>query len=192
MVKKMAYDLTRRSAAFGIVAALGSFALPRPSEASPYPEVGYDRLWVRNSKGEEVKVRHWDGKRYDPNGVKMLSWLWRDWKDGDAAVYIDPMLFTFLANIQTNLSMAAGAPCRIDMTSGFRTKRRNATIRGAARSSYHCVGRASDINLRSFTPGDVYQMASRLNVSGLGRYRDFTHVDTGQTGRRWVGRGMTL
>ena len=192
MVKKMAYDLTRRSLVFGVVTALGSYALPRAAEASPWEEIGYDRLWITNSKGEELTIRHWDGKRYDVQAVKLLSWLWRDWKDGDSAVYIDPMLFTFLANIQTNLSINAGAPCRIDMNSGYRTKRRNATLEGAANRSQHCVGRASDFNLRSFPPSDVFKMASALNVSGLGRYRDFTHVDTGATGRRWAGKGMTL
>ncbi len=192
MVKKMAYDLSRRDIVFGIATALGSYALPKTAEASPWSEIGYDRLWIRNSKGEEVTIRHWDGQQYDFQAVKMLSWLWRDWKDGDAAVYIDPMLFTFLANIQTNLSMNAGAPCRIDMNSGFRTRRRNATLEGAVRNSYHTVGRASDFNLRSFPPPDVYRMASALNVSGLGRYHDFTHIDTGKTGRRWAGKGMSI
>jgi len=78
------------------------------------------------------------------------------------------------------------------MNSGYRTRRRNATIEGAAQGSQHCVGRASDFNLRSFPPSDVFKMASALNVSGLGRYRDFTHVDTGATGRRGAGKGMTL
>ena len=192
MVKKMAYNLSRRDIVFGIATALGSYALPKTAEASPWSEIGYDRLWIRNSKGEELTIRHWDGQQYDFQAVKMLSWLWRDWKDGDAAVYIDPMLFTFLANIQTNLSMNAGAPCRIDMNSGFRTRRRNATLEGAVRNSYHTVGRASDFNLRSFPPPDVYRMASALNVSGLGRYHDFTHIDTGKTGRRWAGKGMSI
>lgn len=186
MVKKMAYDLSRRTLVFGIVSALGSYALPSATEASRWEEVGYDRLWIRNSKGEELTIRHWNGQSYDSQAVKMLSWLWRDWKDQDAAVYIDPKLFTFLANIQTNLSMNAGAPCRIDMTSGFRTRRRNATIRNASPNSEHCNGRAADFNLRSFPPQDVYAMASQLNVSGgLGRYRNFTHLDTGRAGRRW-------
>ncbi|MFP1645636.1 YcbK family protein [Pontitalea aquivivens] len=188
----MAYDLSRRSAVFGIVAALGSYALPSPSEASPWDEVGYDRIWVKNAKGEELTIRHWDGVNYEPQAIRLLSWLWRDWRDEDAAVYIDPMLFTFLANIQTNLSMNAGAPCRIDMNSGYRTARRNATIEGAARNSYHITGRAGDFNLRSFPPDAVFRMASSLNVSGLGRYRTFTHVDTGATGRRWAGKGMKL
>lgn len=188
----MKNDLSRRSLVFGIVGALGSYALPRPAEASPWSEVGYDRLWIRNSKGEELTVRHWDGARYDDQAVKMLSWLWRDWKDGDAAVYVDPMLFTFLANIQTNLSINAGAPCRIDMNSGYRTPRRNSQTEGAAPNSYHTTGRASDFNLRSFPPSDVFRMASALNVAGLGKYRNFTHVDTGQAGRRWAGRGVSL
>ncbi|WP_299592553.1 DUF882 domain-containing protein [uncultured Tateyamaria sp.] len=188
----MAYELSRRSAVFGIVSALGSFALPKPTEASPWEEVGYDRLWVRNANGDELAVQHWVGERYEVQAVRLLSWLWRDWRDADAAVYIDPMLFTFLANIQTNLSVNAGTPCLINLNSGHRTARRNATLEGAAKHSYHISGRAGDFTLRSFLPDDVYRMASNLNVSGLGRYRTFTHVDTGATGRRWAGKGLTL
>jgi uncharacterized protein YcbK (DUF882 family) len=190
--KKMAYDLSRRSAVFGIVAALGSFALPKSGEASPWDSVGYDRLWVVNAKGEELNIQHWTGSAYEPQAIRLLSWLWRDWRDEDNAVYIDPLLFTFLANIQTNLSMNAGSPCRIHMNSGYRTARRNATIEGAARHSYHIQGRATDFTLQSFQPDDVFKMASALNVSGLGRYRSFTHVDTGAAGRRWAGQGMRL
>lgn len=188
----MAYDLSRRGFVFGIVSALGSFALPQQGAASPWDSVGYDRLWVVNAKGEELNVRHWTGAQYDSQAIRLLSWLWRDWRDGDQAVYIDPLLFTFLANIQMNLSMNAGSPCRLQVNSGYRTARRNATIEGAAQNSYHVHGRATDFTLRSFPPDAVYQMASNLNVSGLGRYRTFTHVDTGASGRRWAGRGMRL
>lgn len=188
----MTYDFTRRGAIFGIVASLGSFALPKRGEASPWEEVGYDRLWVNSTHGEELNIRHWDGENYDPQAVRLLSWLWRDWRDNDAAVYIDPMMFTFLANIQTNLSITAGRPCRITLNSGYRTPRRNASIEGAAQASYHTRGMASDFTLRSYGPDDVWRMASALNVSGLGRYRNFTHVDTGAAGRRWAGKGLRL
>lgn len=184
--------VSRRSVVFGIVStgALGSYALPKPAEASPWEEVGYDRLWIRNTKGEELNVIHWTGDAYDPNAHRLLSWLWRDWKDGDYALYVDPKLFTFLANIQTNISMNAGAPLLLTLNSGVRTQRRNATLEGAAKNSYHLRGMASDFTLRAIPPVDVYHMASALNVSGLGRYVNFTHVDTGIQGRRWFGKGV--
>jgi len=188
----MSEPITRRAAVFGIATALGSYALPRAGEASPWEQVGFDRIWIRNSKGEELNVIHWDGAQYVPEAHRLLSWLWRDWKDGDYALYVDPRMFTFLANIQTNLSMNAGAPLVIQMNSGVRTTRRNATLEGAAKNSYHLQGMATDFNLKSLPPVDVYRMASALNVSGLGRYTSFTHIDTGRAGRRWAGRGVRM
>lgn len=183
----MSDTTTRRRAVFSIVSALGTMAIPTlaQSKSSGIKNIGYDRIWIKNTNGDELSIIHWNGEGYEPGAVKMLSWLFRDWRDNDSAVYIDPRLFSYLANIQTRLSMMASQPCRVMLNSGYRTVRRNATIEGAAQNSYHCKGKAADITVSGFKPSEVHRLASLLNVHGLGSYPSFTHVDVGQAGRRW-------
>lgn len=170
-----------------ITGAATSLIIPTVGMASPTPwsQIGFDRLWIRNTHGEQLTITHWNGRSYDPSAVRMLSWLWRDWRDADNAVYIDPRLFTYLANIQTRLSLASREPRQIIMNSGYRTPERNATIEGAAVNSQHILGRACDFNLEGVRPSIVANHAAAYNVPGLGRYRNFTHIDVGPAGRRW-------
>lgn len=171
-----------------IAGTASSLIIPGVANAggpTPWPHIGFDRLWIRNTHGEQLKVVHWNGASYDTSAVRMLSWLWRDWRDADNAVYIDPRLFTYLANIQTHLSLLSREPRQIVMNSGYRTPRRNATIEGAAPNSQHIHGKACDFNIEGVRPSDVHQVASSYNVPGLGRYRNFTHIDVGPSGRRW-------
>lgn len=176
--------INRRGFITGVTASL---IIPTVGMASPtpWPQIGFDRLWIRNTRGEQLTVTHWDGRAYDRSAVRMLSWLWRDWRDADNAVYIDPRLFTYLANIQTRISLASREPRQIVMNSGYRTPERNATIEGAAVDSQHVRGRACDFNLEGVRPSIVANHAAAYNVPGLGRYQNFTHIDVGPAGRRW-------
>lgn len=173
----------------GAMALSATSFMPKMASAAPtiWPKIGYDRIWVRNTNGEKLFVKHWNGRSYDQGAVKLLSWLWRDWRDQDTAVYIDPRLFTYLANIQTELSLLARSPRMIILNSGFRTKRRNSTLEGAAPNSEHIKGKAADFRIEGVRPSDVHKMASSLNVNGLGKYTNFTHIDVGRAGRRWYG-----
>lgn len=177
-------DITRRGLIAGAVATvmMPSMAF---AQATPWQHIGYDRLWIRNTNGEQLKIIHWTGTKYDESAVKVLSWFWRDWRDADAAVYIDPRLFTYLANIQTHLSLLSREPRQIVLNSGYRTEQRNAKIEGAAPNSQHIRGRAGDFNVEGVRPSDVHEVAASFNVPGLGKYRNFTHVDVGPAGRRW-------
>lgn len=170
-----------------LAGASASLIIPTSGMAAPtpWPKIGFDRLWIRNTNGDQLAVRHWNGQKYDRSAVRKLSWLWRDWRDADSAVYIDPRLFTYLANIQTRLSLASREPRQIILNSGYRTPRRNATLKGAAADSQHIKGRAGDFNLEGVRPSVVARHAAAYNVPGLGRYRNFTHIDVGPVGRRW-------
>ena len=73
--------------------------------------------------------------------------------------------------------------------SGFRTRRTNAALEGAAPASFHLRGLAADITLRGVPPGDlglaVWLLSQRLGFGGVGLYRGFVHVDLGPR-RAWT------
>lgn len=155
------------------------------AQNTPWENVGYDRLWVANTNGDQIAVQFRNGQRYDTNSLQRLNWLWRDWRDAGATRNIDPLLFGDLALIQTRLSLDYGAPKMILINSGYRTASRNATIEGAARDSQHVRGRACDFNIVGVRPSLVVGYAEAYGVNGLGRYPNFTHIDVGPAGRRW-------
>lgn len=72
----------------------------------------------------------------------------------------------------------------VTVTSGCRCEAHNRAVGGSS-NSQHLYGRAADIVVRD-TPAEIVQvLAEEMGVPGLGRYQDFTHVDT-RTGRaRW-------
>ncbi len=182
----------RRSLLGGAAAALACGA----ADASPlirlvetrFRGVGQTRLWVRQAGGptEETVIvfRTPDGRLVD-EGVEALSWLWRDWRDEDRAVWIDYRLFDVLAFIQTAIALEDDRPAPIVLSSGFRTPRRNARLAGAARDSQHIHGRAADIRLEGVGLERLEALATRAGAGGVGRYRHFVHVDVGLEGRRW-------
>ncbi|NJM82974.1 MAG: DUF882 domain-containing protein [Tabrizicola sp.] len=179
--------LTRRQWIGGIFAA--TLAAPGIVRAQASGVVGVNRLWViRAWDGEQldapIRLRSDDGSR---NAWMLWSYFWRDVKDDDQAVWIDMALLDRLSAAQILASGQRGEETPIVMNSGYRTVERNRTIEGAAPNSLHCIGKACDFNFRGLTPrqtADLLDAESRLSSGGLGRYDDFTHLDTGPR-RRW-------
>lgn len=64
----------------------------------------------------------------------------------------------------------------VTITSGYRTIGHNSRV-GGARSSQHLLGKAVDIKVKGVSPSKVYKIADSL-FNGVGRYQNFTHVDT--------------
>ena len=146
-------------------------------------------LWIRQAGRAEAlhtRIRFDDGTS-DPNGIADLSWLFRDWRDGDTHHWIDARLFDLLATVQTYATFTQGRPIELVLNSGYRTPRRNATIEGAAANSQHIHGRAADISVENVSHRDVRDAAEASGAPGLGRYASFTHLDVGPPGRRWRG-----
>ena len=146
-------------------------------------------LWIRQAGRREAlhcPFRDAGGAPYRA-AVDALSWLFRDWRDGDQGLLIDIRLFDLLATVQTVLSLVEGRAVEIRLTSGYRTPERNRTIEGAAANSQHIRGRAADIVLAGIPHGQVADAAEIAGAPGLGRYPDFTHLDVGSPGRRWRG-----
>lgn len=172
--------------AAGLAAGLASPASPALIQ-SRFAGIGRRFLWLRHAATAEethVAFRSPAGV-LDEAGFSRLCWAFRDWRDGDAAIWMDARLFDLLAAIQTEATIAADMPVRVTLTSGFRTARRNRTIEGAAYHSQHIRGRAADIGLTGIPHAETARIASALGAHGIGRYPGFTHVDTGPPGRRW-------
>lgn len=149
--------------------------------------IGQTHLWVAQPGGREeahVRFRTADGLLL-PEGIDRLSWLWRDWRDADRAVWIDYRLFDILAWIQTRAALEDDQPRRFVLTSGYRTPERNARIEGAARNSQHIHGRAADLLMEGVDLARLATLAEAAGAAGIGRYRRFLHIDVGQEGRRW-------
>jgi uncharacterized protein YcbK (DUF882 family) len=184
--------MNRRALLTGALAALATPVLATPALAMPrlyetrFRGLGQAWLWVRATNDEETHVRfRTDDGRLIEDGVRRLSWSMRDWRDADAAVWIDYRLFDVLAYLQTMATLETDVPATLVVNSGYRTPRRNATIEGAARASQHIYGRAADLAVTGLPHARVAEIADMAGAAGVGRYSAFTHVDVGLEGRRW-------
>jgi uncharacterized protein YcbK (DUF882 family) len=72
------------------------------------------------------------------------------------------------------------------ITSGCRCKTWNEGCDGRP-NSYHLQGRAADFKVISVNAADVQDLADNMEVGGLGRYSNFTHIDTRTAYARWDG-----
>lgn len=162
-------------------------ALKASLESRP---VGIDRLWLRRPSGEQVisVFRADDGSLIAEQHL-LLSFFLRDVHDGGAAVQIDPRLLVVLANTQSALCGALGRPTPLLVTSGFRTPGHNKGVEGAARTSMHMYGRATDFSVPGVLPAVVAATAKLAGAGGVGVYPGFTHVDVGAPNRVWAGQG---
>ena len=91
----------------------------------------------------------------------------------------------FLLQILTQVRTHFDAPVRI--TSGCRCARYNATIPGAGTRSQHTLGKAADIQVKNTPPRMVADWidAHYSQTLGIGRYKDWTHVDVRPMRARW-------
>lgn len=91
---------------------------------------------------------------------------------------VDTVLLEALDAIRSHF----GRP--VTITSGCRCEAHNEAV-GGSENSQHKKGRAADIVVRDTSPNDVANFAEDLGMS-VGRYEDFTHIDS-RTGppARW-------
>ena len=74
---------------------------------------------------------------------------------------------------------------QIIIRSGYRCPNHNKQVDGAP-NSQHLYGRAADIIIKGVNPSDVAKAAELVFYNGgLGRYKDFTHVDSRDDRARW-------
>lgn len=73
----------------------------------------------------------------------------------------------------------------IVIRSGYRCPKHNEKVGGAPKSQ-HLYGKAADIMVQGITPSEVANIAEAIFYDGgLGRYKEFTHVDSRGKRTRW-------
>lgn len=122
------------------------------------------------------------------DGEKMVSTNFRvrefACQDGSDPIFISEKLVKILQSIRNHF----GQP--VTITSGFRTASHNGKKSvGGSVTSQHLYGLASDIQVSGVSPSDVAEYAESLlpNTGGIGRYKDFTHIDVRAVKSRWNG-----
>lgn len=103
-------------------------------------------------------------------------------QDGSDVVIIADKLVNILQAIRNHF----GQP--VTLTSGYRTIAHNKKV-GGEDYSQHIYGTAADIQVAGVAPSDVADYAEQLmpGTGGVGRYKDFTHVDVRAAKSRWNG-----
>ena len=122
------------------------------------------------------------------DGEKMVSTNFRvrefACQDGSDPIFISEKLVKILQSIRNHF----GQP--VTITSGFRTASHNGKKSvGGSVTSQHLYGLAADIQVAGVSPADVAEYAESLlpNTGGIGRYKDFTHIDVRAAKSRWNG-----
>ena len=93
---------------------------------------------------------------------------------------VDAELIVAIQDIRDHFGRA------VTITSGNRCPTYNNKIGGAI-NSYHPRGRAADIVVTDVAPRYVYDYLNKKypEAFGLGKYDDFTHIDTRSQKARW-------
>lgn len=154
---------------------------------------GKRELWlVRGS--EELRATYWSAARgHDRDAYLNLCWLLRDMQ-ADRVFAMDRRLLDVLVGTQ-NWLVRNGIRAPIEIHSGYRTRKTNNRLEGAALDSRHLLGQAADISVPGVSNVKIAGMASVLGRGGTGFYvgKGFVHVDSGDE-RIWIdqkGRAAT-
>ena len=101
-------------------------------------------------------------------------------KDGSQLVKIDSQLLYKLQALRDEI----GRPVIIN--SGYRTESHNKAV-GGAQNSYHMQGKAVDIRVNGLKPEEIAKIAEKIGFTGIGIYKNFTHVDIRPVKTKWYG-----
>ncbi len=138
--------------------------------------------------GERLKATYCCDGRYEPEALKAINTLLRDFR-ANKVKEIDPSLLDLLHELGGTLE--TGQP--IHIISGYRAPETNQMLRerggahtGVASQSLHMVGKAIDLRIPGATLENVRAAARSLKLGGVGFYpsSNFVHVDTGRV-RYW-------
>lgn len=166
------------------LAATAVAAIPTALWARPAPTVRTLSLHHLHT-GEREAITYYIEGRYEPDALKAINHLLRDFRTGDVHP-IEPDLLDWLHTLHTELH--AGGP--FEVISGYRSPGTNAALhqasRGVAVRSLHMKGAAIDVRLPDRALKDLRQAAYAGQRGGVGYYPadGFVHLDVGRV-RRW-------
>ncbi len=159
--------------------------LSSPSVSTLTHQGGEKRLSFYNiHTGEYLKnCTFWAEGKFNTEGLQDINNLFRDYRTGDVHE-IDHDLVQLLHRVAHELDTTEV----IHLISGYRSPRTNNLLasksRGVAKHSQHLQGKAADIVIPGRTLKQIQKVAQAMRVGGVGRYRDFVHLDTGRV-RYW-------
>lgn len=176
----------RRLLGLGLAAAALFGLSPLPAAARTVKVPQKKVLSFRSMHNREtLTVVYWANGRYVPAGLKKISRLMRDHRTNKVKL-IDPSLLDQLYDLKMRLSPNS----HFEVFSGYRTPASNARLRrvsrGVAKNSFHMRGQAVDVKLTGVAPSTLAKVARKMERGGVGYYRRFVHLDTGDV-RTWRG-----
>lgn len=137
--------------------------------------------------GETVKATYWAEGEYQLSELERINHLLRDHRTGDVN-QMDKNLIDMLNLLHQKMDAKHG----FEVISGYRSPKTNQMLRnnstGVAKKSLHMLGQAIDIRLPGRDLNNLKQVATNMQVGGVGYYpkSGFIHVDTGRV-RQWQG-----
>jgi uncharacterized protein YcbK (DUF882 family) len=134
---------------------------------------------------ETVDVVYWADGRLEPDALREIDWVLRDFRTGEARP-IDRRLLDLLWRLRSALDTEEP----YEVISGYRSPATNAMLhragRGVARGSLHVRAMAVDIRVPDQPLTALRDAALALRLGGVGYYpaSGFIHVDVGRV-RVW-------
>lgn len=179
-----------RRAFLGLGAAAAAAALmpARAQAAAVTPTPERVLSFFHTHTGERLKVAYCCGGAYQPEGLREIDHLLRDFRVNETRA-IEPRLLDLLSELGGTL----GTDQPFHVISGYRSPATNAMLRerggagtGVASHSLHMVGQAIDIRVPGVRLAQLHDAARSLKIGGVGYYPDldFVHVDVGRV-RYW-------
>jgi len=164
------------------------------SSGSPLPAIsaGNGDFWsrprvlrLRHARtGERLETAYWREGALDNSGYARVCHFMRDVRANETLA-MDPRLLDLICAMQAWVG-AYGFSKPFVITSGYRTRRTNDSLEGAARNSMHLYGRAVDLVFPDLPVSYMGKLAQHYAAGGVGFYPSsgFVHVDTGRI-RTW-------
>lgn len=180
------------ASAFDVSKVLSKLQKDNVQDAQKTPELIEDDvterfIWLtRRDSGEQFKEIFFANGKYNFEAYKKFCWLMRDLRGDDEVVSIDANLLNVVYKIQNTL-LGLNIRKPININSGYRSPKTNASTEGAAKNSFHTKGKAIDISIEGLDASLVGHLGRIMANGGVGFYpmKNFIHLDTGDK-RQWI------
>ena len=136
---------------------------------------------------ERLTVTYKKGGSYDPDALKKISWILRDWRKNEATTMAPATI-----DLAWEMHQELGSQEPIHIISGYRSRGTNEMLRrtvgGQASQSQHITGKAIDISFPDVPLKRMRYSALIRERGGVGYYPTsgipFIHIDTARV-RSW-------
>ena len=171
-----------------LAAALVAFGLLVAAASGASAEVRSLKLYHLHT-GEKAEIVFKRNGRYDPQGLRKINIILRDWRRNEPTK-MDPRLL----DLVWEAYRAAGATDYIQVVCGYRSPATNSMLRsrsrGVAKESQHMLGKAMDFYIPGVPLKKLRNIGLKMQGGGVGYYptsgSPFVHFDVGNV-RHWPG-----